>query len=96
MEIISKEHFKRMEMMCKTFAEKSKSNSLFLPEYETSEKINGMICSINKPTESDFNKIIDLIKKTDLKEHYNGSQWYDYKIHLNALLRENGFKSNII
>jgi hypothetical protein len=96
MKTISKEHFERMEMMCETFADKSKMDSLFIPEFETSEEINEMIRSINKPTESDFNKIIDLIKKTDLREHYDGSQWHDYKIHLNALLRYNGFKSNFI
>ena len=96
MKIISKAHFERMEMMCKTFAEQSKSDSLFLPEYETSEEINRMISSIDKPTDSDFNEIIDIIKNIDTKEHYDGSQWYDYKIHLNALLRENGFKLNII
>jgi hypothetical protein len=96
MKTISKEHFGRMKLMCANFAEKSKSNALFLPEYETSKKINQMIESINKPTASDFNKIVDLIKTTDIKEHYNGAQWFDYKIHLNALLRDNGFNAHII
>ncbi|MDO6803971.1 hypothetical protein Q4595_16085 [Wenyingzhuangia sp. 1_MG-2023] len=85
-----------MEMMCRTFGNKSKSDSLFLPEYRTSEKINELIQLIEKPTQSEFEKIVDLIKNTDKMEHYNGSQWYDYKIHLNAILRENGFESNII
>ncbi|WP_179317985.1 hypothetical protein [Winogradskyella undariae] len=96
MKVISKEHFGRMEMMCRAFGNKSKSNSLFLTEYKASEEINEMISSINKPTQSDFEKIVGVIKNTDSTKHYNGSQWYDYKIHLNALLRENGFESNII
>lgn len=96
MKIISKEHLERMEMMCKTFGDNSKRNSLFLPEYKASKEINQMIHSIERLNKCDLDKIVDLIKKTDTTEHYDGSQWYDYKIHLNALLIENGFKSNII
>ena len=55
-----------------------------------------MIKLIKNPTLSDFYKIEELTKNIDKTEHHNGSQWYDYKIHLNDLLVENGFKSSII
>jgi len=96
MKIISPEHFERMEMMSRNFGAKSKSNSLFLSEHEISKEINGMIRSIKKPTETEFKNIVELIKSIDNTEHYDGSQWYDYKIHLNAILRINGFELNII
>ncbi|GAA3592614.1 hypothetical protein Q4Q39_05695 [Flavivirga amylovorans] len=96
MKRISVEHFGRMNMMTRTFESNSKSNKLYLPEYEVSNEINKMIKLIEKPSQSDFKKIERLIKEIDKTEHHNGSQWYDYKIHLNAVLRENGFNSNII
>lgn len=96
MKIISKEHFEQMEMLSKAFGVKSEIDSLFLPEFITSKEINQMIILIERPTETDFKKILDLIKKTDKEEHFGGSMWHDYKIHLNALLRENGFNSNIV
>ena len=83
-------------MMCRKFESNSKKDKLFLSEYEISKEINKMIKLIDKPTQSDFYKIEELIKNIDKTEHYNGSQWYDYKIHLNALLGENGFKSSLI
>lgn len=96
MKIISKEHFERMEKMCKNFGDKSKIDSMFLPEFISSKEINQMIILIEKPKETDFKKILDLIKNTDTEEHFGGSMWHDYKIHLNALLKENGFNSNIV
>ncbi|GAK77272.1 hypothetical protein JCM19296_2879 [Nonlabens ulvanivorans] len=82
-------------MMCRMFESNSKNDKLYLPEYEISNEINEMIKLIDNPTQSDFHKIEELIKNIDKTEHHNGSQWYDYKIHLNALLLENGFKSSI-
>ena len=96
MKKISEVHFERMNMMCRTFESNSKNDILYLPEYETSKEINEMIKLIENPTQADFHKIEELIKNIDKIEHHNGSQWYDYKIHLNALLGENGFKSSII
>ena len=46
--------------------------------------------------DNDIEKIENLIKDINRIEHHNGLQWYDYKIHLNALIRENGYNSNII
>ena len=85
-----------MNMMCRTFESNSKKDILYLSEYEISKKINEMIKLIKNPTLSDFYKIEELTKNIDKTEHHNGSQWYDYKIHLNDLLVENGFKSSII
>lgn len=95
MKVISKEHFERMEMMSKIFGTKSKSNPLYLLEYKVSKKINQLINDIESPKSSDFKIITDLINNINKTEHHNGSQWLDYKIHLNAVLRENGFDSNI-
>lgn len=96
MKIISEEHFKRMEMMCKTFHSKSKNDDLFKTEYVVSKQINHLIKTISRPNKSDFENIVKLIKDVEKTEHYDGSQWFDYKIHLNAILKENGYEFNII
>lgn len=85
-----------MKIMCDYFEAKSKSNPLFIPEYKASKEVNRMIRTYDKPTDVEFNKIIDLIKDVDKVPHQNGIQWFDYKIHLNATLRKNGFESNIL
>ena len=95
MKIISEEHFKRMEMMSRYFKEKSIINSAYLPEYKISEEINKMICKIEKPILSDFEKIVELMKNIENTDHYGGSHWHDYQIHLNAILKENGFEPNM-
>jgi len=96
MNILSEEHFDRMCMMCKKFNIQSKEENLFLPEYLASKEINEIIKRIENLAELDFKTIIEIIKKTENSNHYSGSLWYDYKIHLSAILKENGFKSSII
>ncbi|CAL2101239.1 conserved protein of unknown function [Tenacibaculum sp. 190130A14a] len=96
MKIISNKHFEQMEIMCRNFEERSKNNLLFLPQHKVSKKINSLIRSIEKPTDLELNTIADLVKNIENIEHYGGSAWHDYKIHVNAILKENGFKFNII
>ncbi|RBW57542.1 hypothetical protein DS884_10835 [Tenacibaculum sp. E3R01] len=85
-----------MEMMYLNFKTQSKAKSLFIQEYETSKEINELIRLTDKPTQIEFKKIVELIKLVNNTEHYSGSQWHDYKIHLNAVLLENEFESKIL
>ena len=93
---ISEEHFDRMRMMVRTFKSNSIKHPTFLPEFKASKSINEIIESTTKPTEETFSEILKILSEIDLTEHYNGSQWHDYKIHLNAILRENGFEKSIL
>ncbi|MBW3524825.1 hypothetical protein [Chryseobacterium sp. NKUCC03_KSP] len=81
----------RMEMMCKTFQSNSEKYPEFLPEFEASQSINNILQqSINLTTEN-YNDILKILKNIDLLKHYDGSGWYDYKLHLNSVLRNKGF-----
>jgi hypothetical protein len=86
-----KEHFDRMQMMCNTFKDNSNTNAEYLPEFMGSKSINDILQNSTKLETEDVNDILKILVNVDLSNHYNGSQWYDYKIHLNALLQEKGF-----
>lgn len=79
-------------MMCQVFERQSKTLSISLPEFEASKTINNLIENIKTPYVEDFKNIINLLKEVDNVEHTNGSQWLDYKIHVWATLRVNGFR----
>ncbi len=88
MKKVSGEYFKRMELMSSSFENQSKVDSMFLPEYKVSKEINDIIRSTEKLSELDIERIEKLISEIDDAEHYNGSQWNDYKMHLRTLLSD--------
>lgn len=97
MKKISDEHFDRMKMMSNCFLTKSENDEVYLKKYKVAKAINEMIEFISLPLQSDFDKIFIMISKIDEKNLYHGGiQWYDYKIHLNAIAIENGYKLNIL
>lgn len=82
---------KRMEMMCKSFQSNSEKYPEFLPEFEASKSINNILKQSINLTGENYNDILKILKNLDLIKHYEGSGWYDYKLHLNSLLKHKGF-----
>lgn len=70
----------------------SKSDSLFLPEYEAAIFINNLIETSDKLNETRVIKMIAKINQTEECKHYNGSGWLDYKMHFMGLMKNNRFK----
>lgn len=81
----------RMEMMCKTFQSNSEKYPEFLPEFEASLSINNILQKSINLTVDDYKDILKILKNIDLIKHYDGSGWYDYKLHLNSVLRSKRF-----
>ena len=92
MKIVSEEHFQRMQMMCRVFEANSRTREEYLPEFKASKAINELIEKVAKPSTGDFLAILNILNDLDNVQHKNGSQWFDYKIHVSATLRANGFE----
>jgi len=90
-----KMQLERMQMMCKSFKSNSEKHIDFLPEFKASESINAILQQSDILTPENHREILRILADIDLTEHYDGSQWLDYKIHLNALLRHQGYHSGI-
>ena len=90
-----KVQFERMQMMCESFKSNSEKYIDFLPEFIASESINNILQQSDIVTTEHYREILRIVTDIDLTKHYNGSQWLDYKIHLNALLRHKGYDADI-
>jgi hypothetical protein len=87
--------FERMQMMCSTFKLNSEKHVDFLPEFKASESINGILQQSDILTTENYHEILKILREIDLTKHYDGSQWLDYKIHLNAFLTHKGYHGEI-
>lgn len=90
-----KVQLERMQMMCKSFKSNSEKYIDFLPEFKASESINAILQQSDILTPENHREILRILADIDLTKHYDGSQWLDYKIHLNALLRHKGYDGGI-
>lgn len=78
-------------MMCKSFQSNSEIYPEFLPEFEASQSINDILQQSIILTVENYNGILKILKNINLIKHYDGSGWYDYKLHLNLVLKYKGF-----
>ena len=81
----------RMEMMSKSFPANSEKYPEFLPEFEAAQSINHILQQSTILTTDNYNEILKILNNIDLLKHYDGSGWYDYKLHLNSVLKHKGF-----
>lgn len=74
------------------FHEQSKTNPMFAPEFEASAAI---IERIEKgfSLQKDADEVISIYNSLKTVEHYNGSGWFDFGIHLKGYLRSAGFNN---
>ena len=84
--------FNEMLLICDGFKKNIPDNHLFEPEFKTSKKINTIIKQLNQLSRSDAVGLLQLFNDINKMEHYNGSGWLDYKMHLSHLLKINGFE----
>lgn len=84
----SQEYFERMQMMCRYFESQSKENVLCVPEFIASSLINDIIQN-EEDNMIAFKKIKEILAEMEETEHKNDVHWYDYKIHLMSVLRNN-------
>jgi hypothetical protein len=76
-----------MEAICAYFKRNIENNVLFTPEYTIAAAINKRLKS-GKPVTADTAKaILRLMSKLTPDNHYDGSGWLDYKMHLNAVFQ---------
>ena len=95
MKIHSIQYFENMQMMCRYLEAKSKSDDLYVLEYETSKIINGII----ENEEDDIvgvEKILDFLAIVEKSNHAGGSHWCDYEIHVLAIVKLNRLSGNKI
>ncbi len=83
--------FSGMQRICSYFESFIGKDNLFYPEYVAALAINSLVEALEVLKESDVQKILDIIKETENKEHYNGSGWFDYKLHVFHFLKNNNF-----
>lgn len=83
--------FDEMGQICEYFRRNAQDQPLFEPEFKTASFINAIIESLSDLQQEDVVRILHAINATEDIEHYEGSGWMDYKMHLNALLKKNGF-----
>ena len=84
--------FERMKRISAYFKNHAESNPLFKIEFEISARINTLICGLEELTISDIKEMISKINETEKQNHYVGSGWTDYKMHLFSLIKINGFQ----
>lgn len=80
-----------MQQMCRVLGERSQTDQEYLPEFAAAHSVNEQLQTITDPDKDDFNRIVRLLADIDRVPHANGSLWFDYKIHVMAMLRVNGF-----
>lgn len=81
----------RMNSLENYFKTHIEDNILFEPEYLAMCEIN-KYAHKNDITKDDLIKILEIFNSTNRKPHYNGSGWYDLRLHLHGLIKKNGFE----
>lgn len=81
----------RMKHLEKYFKIHIEDNILFEPEYLAMREINKYALKENI-TKDDLIKILEIYNYTNRKPHYNGSGWFDLRLHIHGLIKKNGFE----
>lgn len=80
---------KRMKHLENYFKWNSETNASFIPEFEAAKKINGIALK-DSISENDINEVVQIFNESNLKPHYDGSGWFDLKLHIHALILGQG------
>jgi hypothetical protein len=91
MKKVSEEHFEEMKIMSEYFNENSRNSKyfqLYEPEADASKLINTII---ENETDSKIGieKINYIINEIEQKQHLNDVHWFDFMIHVNAVININ-------
>lgn len=80
-ESLDKDFFKRLNRFEKYFKNNIENNKLFETNWQAMKKIN-LLIDENIVTSSSIEKAIDIYNTANSDEHYDGSGWFDLRLHL--------------
>ena len=80
----------RMKSLENYFKSHIKDDEAFIPEYEAAKKINAIALK-EQLQEEGLVEIVRIFNEANLKPHYSGSGWFDFRLHLTTLIGKNGF-----
>lgn len=91
----------RMTMMRKGLNGDGRVPNLFEPEKKGVNKIMDIIDKHTEITDNEISQIQNELNIVENSNHYNGSAWYDFKLHLSGLLAQINYdiifdKENIV
>jgi hypothetical protein len=89
------EILKRMKKIGGCFQQHSLDNDLFQPEFLCAKTIREKVETLGHLTTRDAEDILKIINKTNTGQHYNGSGWSDYQLHLKKLFTVDDLKVDI-
>ncbi len=81
-----------IDSVVKYFAECSKNNDSFIPEYENSNKILKILRNTTNITKHELTSIIEILNNMSMINHYNGSGWHEFTILVNSLIRKYSYE----
>ena len=89
------EIFKRMKKIEDYFQQCSLDDKLFEPELWCVKIIREKVGDVNKLTTKQAEEILEIYNETNAGQHYSGSGWMDYQLHLRHLLTVDNFKIEV-
>lgn len=83
----------RMRHLENYFKNHSLTDITFKPEFEAATEINKIVLKDDENiSEKDLKKVIQIFNDTNTKHHYNGSGWFDLRLHIQLLIRKSNYK----
>jgi hypothetical protein len=89
------EVLKKMKKIEDYFQQNSLNNALFKSEFECARTIRGIAEKLESLTSEDVAYILNVYNETNAGEHYSGSGWLDYQLHLIHLLTIDNFEIQV-
>jgi len=77
----------RMRKIENYFLRNIETHELFQPEFECARTINDLLEKNEQLTTTVAENILSIYNKTNAAEHYAGSGWFDYQLHLIHILK---------
>lgn len=90
-----KELLERLYWFLAYFENNGKENALFIPELETATAIYSIIEKETLLSKKTVLQVIMHLNTLNNTVHYAGAGWYDYLLHLRALLINDGFNCEL-
>ena len=81
------EVLERMRRIEGYFSRNIATHELFQPEFECAHAINNLLEQNENLTTTIVEDILSIYNKTNTAEHYAGSGWFDYQLHLMHILK---------
>jgi len=85
----------RMRSLENYFKRNIENSSLFEPEYLAAKQIN-LIAFKKTIMKEDLDQIIQIYNNVNSSEHYNGSGWMDFRLHIQGLIKLSGLDFQIL